>query len=158
MLEVRQINAGEWREIKALRLHALDDTPYALGSTLAAELQYDDELCMTRTRENARGVRSTCAVALSGQRMIGLAVGVRNPDDIAIAHLYAVYVRSECRGTGAARRLTTFVADRARAGGALHMYSAVAESNTRAIAFYRKLGFECLGAGTPNEIPLRIRL
>jgi ribosomal protein S18 acetylase RimI-like enzyme len=55
-----------------------------------------------------------------------------------------IYVRESYRGTGLARELMAHAADRARTAGCPELALDVDADNSRAAAFYEKLGFEPL--------------
>lgn len=75
-------------------------------------------------------------------RIVGVAAGgpARGENPPTETELYMVYVLAEAYGSGLGRELAT-----AAVGGA-PSFVWVLESNARAIAFYRKLGFEQDGA------------
>ena len=56
--------------------------------------------------------------------------------------IQSLYVVPDHRGTGLVDRLLDFVAGKAREAGALDLRLYVLESNTRAIAAYRRCGFD----------------
>lgn len=56
--------------------------------------------------------------------------------------IQSLYILPEYRGTGLVDRLVDFVAGEAREAGALDLRLYVLESNPRAIAAYRRIGFE----------------
>ncbi|WP_345780929.1 GNAT family N-acetyltransferase [Halosolutus gelatinilyticus] len=61
------------------------------------------------------------------------------PDRVVVGD---IYVREPYRGTGLARDLIDRAADRARDAGCAELALDVDADNERAVAFYRKLGFE----------------
>jgi diamine N-acetyltransferase len=60
--------------------------------------------------------------------------------------LYRLYVDEAAKGTGLAHQLMKMAVDWARAGSASSLYLGVYHDNGRAQAFYRKHGFEIIGA------------
>lgn len=91
--------------------------------------------------------------AVHGPRLAGYAHVVRGvapaevagPDPIELKRLY---VGSEWHGRGVARSLMEAVLQTARTRGARTLWLGVWERNARAIAFYRKHGFERVGEQT----------
>lgn len=81
-------------------------------------------------------------LAEAGGELVGFAVAgpSRDPDAVAPAELYAIYVRQAWWGTGLGRRLW----DAVRPEGACSLW--VLEDNQRAQGFYRRLGFAPDGA------------
>jgi ribosomal protein S18 acetylase RimI-like enzyme len=66
---VRQLAADDWAELRAARLAALAEAPYAFASTLAREEAYDDALWRSRA-----GSGRTFG-AFDGTAIVGLATG-----------------------------------------------------------------------------------
>ena len=62
--------------------------------------------------------------------------------------LVRIYVLSVAQGTGTGARLMRAAIDSARARGAGRLLLGVYEENVRAIAFYRRMGFEAIGTRT----------
>ena len=61
------------------------------------------------------------------------------------AELHRIYVSSEWQGRGVAQSLMRNALDTAASGGSDLLWLGVWEHNPKAIAFYRKFGFEILG-------------
>ncbi|MGO4955698.1 N-acetyltransferase family protein [Luteococcus sp. Sow4_B9] len=80
-------------------------------------------------------------------RVVGVANACprREPDAPAILELAQIYLTDEVKGTGAADRLLEMTV------GDMDCYLWVLEGNERAIAFYRRNGFELDGARRTNE-------
>ena len=70
---------------------------------------------------------------------------IGGPDPMELVRFY---VDRPWHGRGLAQRLMATTADTARAGGARTLWLGVWERNGRAIAFYRKCGFEDVGTHT----------
>lgn len=66
----------------------------------------------------------------------------------APAYLSKMYMRDTARGTGAAEALMRATLDGARQRGHRRVWLGVNRANTRANAFYQKLGFEVVGGRT----------
>ena len=81
-----------------------------------------------------------------GQLRTGVAPGCvqgRRPMEI-----YRLYVKSQWHGKGIARHLMSALIDRALEAGAKTLWLGVWEHNPRALAFYGKFGFRCVGDHT----------
>ncbi|NMD55629.1 GNAT family N-acetyltransferase [Tsukamurella conjunctivitidis] len=93
-------------------------------------------------RQEARGVRTRCAIDAATAQAIGFATGGAARDDGAPSNvqLWSLNVLPDHHGTGVAAALMNAVIGD---GGA---YLWVATGNARAVAFYRKHGFEFDGA------------
>ena len=146
---VRKLTASDWQALRAARLAALAEAPYAFGSTLAREQAFDEEIWRSRA-----GSGRTFG-AFDGAAIVGLATGF--PDDTEHApadrqpgwHLVGMWVAPGWRGQGIADRLVEAVCDLARRAGAGTVTLGVTEVNDRARAFYRRLGFAPTGVRQP---------
>jgi diamine N-acetyltransferase len=74
---------------------------------------------------------------------LGLPIEAPNPPGL---ELYRLYVDVCAKGTGLAQTLMNMAIDWARTNAAAILYLGVYHDNARAIAFYRKFGFEIIGA------------
>ncbi len=99
---VRRLGAGEAGLLRDLRLRALADAPMAFGSTLAREEAFAAQDWERRTAASAAGERQATFIA---EPAAGLADGVLDSEDPALAHLYSMWVAPDARGTGAGRAL-----------------------------------------------------
>ena len=73
------------------------------------------------------------------------------PHDPAALQVMQIYVLAGWQGAGVAAALMDWAADTARARGAPALYLCVWEKGDRAIAFYRRQGFETVGE-TPYQL------
>ncbi|SEM13432.1 GNAT family N-acetyltransferase [Streptacidiphilus jiangxiensis] len=171
---VRRITSGEWRELRALRLEALKDSPTAFSVTYAATEAFPDQVWQAMAAEAATSDSTALfvavAVAVDETRptdptdstdstdpagawlgMAGAAPMVDIPDH---AHVYSVYVTPAHRG----RRGPADALMRAAIGFAeahidvAHLTLGVHESNVRAQTFYARLGFEPTGLRVPYPL------
>ncbi len=135
---VRRLTAAEWRQLRAARLAALAEAPYAFASTLSREQQFPEETW----RERAGSGRTVAA--WEGTAIVGLATGF--PEQTGTGwHLVGMWVAPDSRGQGIADRLVGAVCAMAREAGAPSVTLWVTDANDRACAFYRRLGFEPTG-------------
>lgn len=133
---VRRLVAADWAQLRAARLAALVEAPYAFASTLAREEHFTEQTWRDRS-----GRGSTFA-AWDGDTIVGLASGIDEGNDW---HLVGMWVAPKVRGTRVADRLVAAVCDLARQSGATTVTLWVTEVNDRARAFYRRLGFAPTG-------------
>jgi len=94
--------------------------------------------------------RIAILLAFAGDALAGFAhVEARTPPacvaDPAALALARLYVRRCWQGQGVAGALLASAIESARATGAQVLWLSVWEHNPRAIAFYRKTGFSCVG-------------
>ena len=87
----------------------------------------------------------TNVVAKNGRNVVGFVQHVRQPASLSpwSGHwLFSMAVRGPYRGMGIGELLAKRVVEQAAAEGAEELYLAVYGDNSRAIALYRKMGFE----------------
>ena len=146
VIVVRQLTAGDWAQLRAARLAALAEAPYAFASTLAREQEFTDEVWRSRAGSGR------IFAAWQGATIVGLATGLppeaaqaaqaAQPAEAAPAwHLVGMWVAPACRGQRVADRLVDAVCEQARQSGAASVTLWVTDVNDRARAFYRRLGF-----------------
>jgi ribosomal protein S18 acetylase RimI-like enzyme len=143
---VRRLGAHEADLLRDVRLRALGDAPMAFGSTLAREQGYAPQKWERWAAESASGERQAFFIV---EPAAGMATGVIDDEDPALAHLYAMWVAPEARGTGAGRELVDAVVAWATARGAERLMTSVAEGNAAAAALYAKTGFSDTGRREP---------
>jgi len=136
MHDVKLLTAEDWAELRAARLSALAEAPYAFSSTVAREQEFSEQTW----RERAGGGRTFAA--WDGEVIVGLATGL--PED-GQWHLVGMWVSPKVRGTGVADQLVAAVCELARQSGFTSVTLWVTEVNGRARAFYRRLGFAPTG-------------
>jgi GNAT superfamily N-acetyltransferase len=103
---VLRLASDDWAQLRAARLAALAEAPYAFFSTLAQEEQFTEETW----RERAG--RGTTFAAWDGDAIVGLATGLDRGDDGW--HLVGMWVSPKLRGSGVADRLVAAVCDLAQ--------------------------------------------
>lgn len=156
---IRTTTEDDWREVRALRLAMLADTPIAYGEHLADAEGLDEQEWRTRGRRGETpGSTSFAAVDEHGTW-----VGTMNgfvPDAATGPLLVGVYVAPGHRGrdAGVADALLDAVQDWAAEHGTtlrLHVH----EDNVRARAFYERRGFVATGHTEPYVLdPSRTEL
>ena len=143
---VRRLRAHEAELLRDVRLRALRDAPMAFGSTLAREEGYAPEKWERWAAESATGERQAIFIA---NPAAGMASGVIDAEDAGLAHLYAMWVARDARGTGAGRTLLDAVVAWATERGAERLITSVTEGNAAAAALYDGAGFRDTGRREP---------
>ncbi|MEP6620909.1 MAG: GNAT family N-acetyltransferase [bacterium] len=147
---VRRFQAQEWALYRELRLAALGDAPHAFGSTLAREEAFSEQEWITRIVTGATSKLDFPMVVEDGTgRAVGLGWVRIEPADTRTATLYQVWVRREARREGIGLALLDAAVQWARTAGAGVMELHVAIGPASAIEFYRRAGFEDVGACSP---------
>lgn len=133
---VRRLGGEDWEVLRAVRLLALDDAPYAFMGTL------DDERAQPEAAWRERVVEQAWFVAVHREKPAGVAAGgqLREPQP-DVRTLRSMWVEPGLRGTGIADRLVGAVADWARGDGARELTLWALDAATRAQAFYARAGF-----------------
>jgi ribosomal protein S18 acetylase RimI-like enzyme len=152
-VELRRVRPEDWRDLRALRLEALADTPFAYLETLEAAQALDDEAWRARAR---RGAEDGDAFRDSFQVMAWdegrpVATTVTFLEDGA-AWLAAVFVTPSYRGRGLLAELSGRCIAWARDRGAPVMRLEVHEDNLRARVAYERLGFVDTGQRRPYPL------
>lgn len=145
-MKVRRADPDEWATVRDVRLAALADAPDAFGSTLAREADRGEPQWRCRIRA------WPWFLAWRAGRPAGLVAAV--PDQAASGppaggrrawHLVSMWVSPQARGHGVADLLIATVMEHAEAAGAPRVTLWVALGNSRARAFYQRMGFTPTG-------------
>lgn len=152
---VRRVRPDEGLRLRALRLRALADAPWAFGSTLAREEAFAEAVWQERAARGATGEHGVTYVAEDGDRWIGMATG-RVPDGPRL-DLVGMFVEPAARGRRVGVALVEAVAAWARDRGVAHLYLRVTSTNQAALALYRRCGFKRTGLDhTPSLLELEM--
>lgn len=156
---IRRLRPGNWPLLKAVRLEMLADTPMAYVESLQAARRQTD----AQWQERASAMSADDSVTLiadeggRGSRIRALMrVVVKHPQDpgrALQAMLISVYVAPEYRGLGLADQLLREACQAAVGDlGAVWLELGVHQDNHRALAFYRRHGFELTGESKPYPL------
>ena len=148
-LDIRRVRADEWRQLRALRLRALAETPLAFGSTLAREEAFSETVWQERAAGGSD--RATFAAEQDG-RWVGLATGIAAGTDgpqQAFPMLVGMFVDASARQQGVGAGLVERVTAWAKEQGAGRLVLWVVAGNEPAIALYSRCGFQPTGLTRP---------
>ncbi|HPC27689.1 MAG TPA: GNAT family N-acetyltransferase, partial [Candidatus Methanomethylicus sp.] len=143
MIEIKRLGEERWREVRDLRLEALEREPAAFCSAYKREATMDEEGWRRRTRDTL--------FAVSDGRPVGMiALGSEEGQGAGgVALLYGVYVRRESRGQGIGRRLVEGAIEAICENPEVHRIElTVNASQAATIRTYEKCGF--VRAGPPE--------
>jgi ribosomal protein S18 acetylase RimI-like enzyme len=147
-VEIRRVGRDEWRELRTLRLRALQDAPDAFGSTYAEESNRADAEWMGWAADLADGGPSFGVVADDGG-WIAMVVGAPHRDRPGEAWLFSMWVAPDARHAGIGRALVGHVVDWARSRDFPVLRLTVTETNVAAIHLYERCGFIDEGVRLP---------
>jgi GNAT superfamily N-acetyltransferase len=144
-MEIRRLRPDETDLLRDVRLRALQDTPWAYGSTYARELAYPPE----RWAWFAAQEDSVIYVAVDGDSGVGMAGGfVPEPGTVM---LWGMWVAADARRHGLGRALVEAVVGWAGERGVDTVRLRVTDDERMApaAALYRTLGFTPTGEREP---------
>jgi GNAT superfamily N-acetyltransferase len=138
---VRRLGGEQWEVLRAVRLAALADAPYAFMATLDNERTQNEATWRERVGDQA------WFVAFDDEAPVGAASGgqLREPDP-GVRTPRSMWVEAAHRGEGVAHRLVEAVVDWARGDGARELTLWALDAASRAQAFYALAGFSVLPA------------
>ncbi|MFI6172532.1 GNAT family N-acetyltransferase [Nocardia sp. NPDC051052] len=146
MIGVRVVGSDDWQVWRELRLAALADAPEAFASQLADWQGDGDQEERWRGRLSIPG--SCNVIAVLDGRPVGMVSGFPGARD-GVAELGTLWVSRVARGQGIGDRLVQAVERWAMQAGIGMLLLTVSPDNERAIALYRRNGFDdagCSGA------------
>jgi ribosomal protein S18 acetylase RimI-like enzyme len=150
MVHIRTIRSGEGAALRAIRLRALTESPWAFGATLASTEAMSMEEWERRAARHAAGEDRIYFIAEDADRWVGMAAGfLEETEEGSSVELLSMWVEPSYRGRGLGRRLVEQVMTWARARGAGGVGLWVTESNTAAITLYRRCSFARTGERQP---------
>jgi GNAT superfamily N-acetyltransferase len=143
MVDIRRVAPAEWRTLRRVRLAAMEDAPYAFGSTYEREVEFTELEWLGRIK------RSAYFAAWAVDVPVGL-VGAFSPTDRQdVREVVSMWVEPEMRGGKLADQLLSTALEWARDDGAVAAVLWVAEGNERARRFFIRYGFEPTGQRQP---------
>jgi ribosomal protein S18 acetylase RimI-like enzyme len=141
-IKIRRAAVEDWQAVRDIRLAALQEAPFAFGSTYARERDFDEATWKGRL-SNAD---SPTFIAYDEDGPVGIDGLYSEGDDY---HLVAMWVAPAARQQGVAAALTTAAIEWARHRGAPRVTLGVAENNEAARRVYERLGFRLTGNSEP---------
>ena len=145
MLAVRRLRVGEGHLFRQLRLASLREAPYAFSTSYASALARSPESWDEQADSTAQGTDRATFIAFVDELPIGIAALYRHPDGSEVGELLQVWVTPEYRHTEVAVHLMDAVFQWVGEHGFRSVHATITEGNARALAFYRKYGFEVAG-------------
>ena len=124
---------------KVVRLRALQEAPYAFGSTYAKESTFTDSQWVARL-DRWNGQRGMGYIAVDGGSPCGIAGTLLDEKDPKRAELVSMWTAPSHRQTGVGRLLVDQVVEWAGRRDVATLLLMVTSNNAGAIRFYEKLG------------------
>ncbi|MBD0694916.1 GNAT family N-acetyltransferase [Streptomyces sp. CBMA123] len=149
---IRRLAATEYRELRTIRLEALRDSPTAFSSSHADTAALPEDAWQRQAAVEATSEESATFIALDAAgNWIGIAGVGPLPDIPDHVHIHSVYVSPHHRGpAGPAADLVRASIRHAQEHTDVRWLTlGVHEGNGRALAFYRRLGFQPTGKLVP---------
>jgi GNAT superfamily N-acetyltransferase len=160
-VEVQQVHATDWEELRELRLRALADAPNAFASTLEREAAFPEDVW--RQRAQGGPASATFIVRADGVG-VGMAAVIAEPVPGRV-QLVGMWVDPRHRRRGLAQTLISQAVRWSRDHQARELILWVAEDNTAARVLYASAGFRPAAARQPlpsnpavDELLLRLPL
>ena len=148
MITIEPITQQNAFVFKTVRLRALQDAPYAFGSTYARESQFPDSEWLARV-ERMNGERGCGFLAMDGETPCGIVGSFLDQEDATRAHLISMWTAPAYRQHGIGRLLVSAVVEWACKRNARTLVLMVTSNNEPAIRFYERLGFARTGRTEP---------
>lgn len=149
---IRRITGTEHRELRAIRLEALRDSPAAFGSTYEDTAALPEDVWRRQAAVGASAEESATFIAADeAGTWVGIAGVEPVPDVPDTVCIHSVYVSPQHRGpAGPAAELMTASIRHAQVHTDVGWLTlGVHEHNERALAFYRRFGFVSTGKVVP---------
>jgi GNAT superfamily N-acetyltransferase len=146
---VRRVRTSDASLLRAVRLAALRDAPFAFASTFEAEAARGDDEWEVRARWGATGEERATFLAYDDHRAIGLVGAYRADPDARDVELVSMWTDPLARRHGVARALGQAAVEWAAATGARTMKLWVTRGNEPARLLYESLGFAETGEYQP---------
>lgn len=150
-LAYRTLLPTDWEIYRALRLAALQESPNAFGSTLAAEQLQPAEQWQDRLTTAQASKVDLALMALVDSAPAGLAWGQADAKDSETVNIFQMWVAPQYRNLGIGKGLLEQIISWARNNNAKTVQLAAVCGDTPAMRLYSSMGF--LPTGSPE--PLR---
>ena len=148
MIFIERITVENVAVFKEVRLQALQEAPYAFGSTYAREAQFEDAEWVRRA-EKWNGERGIGFIARDEGVACGIAGSFLDAEDASRAQLISMWTAPTHRRKGVGQMLVESVLGWAKSREARVLQLMVTSHNEGAIRFYERLGFVRTGRVEP---------
>jgi GNAT superfamily N-acetyltransferase len=142
---IRRVRSDEGHALRAIRLAALKESPFAFGSSYEAEAERTDDEWTARAQLGADGVERVTFFALLNDQIVGLVGGFRAEGHGFVVDLVSMWTSPNARRAGVGRALVHSVLDWAREVSATTVALWVTRGNAPAQRLYESMGFRETG-------------
>jgi ribosomal protein S18 acetylase RimI-like enzyme len=147
LVDIREVRPTEWRNLKSLRLRALETDPDSFGSTVAEERVKPDTAWQEWAVAGWGLGPQTTLVAVDGDHWLGMGVCIVPEEEPHSATVYAMWIDPAARRQGIGQELLQALIKWASSKKVEEMLLAVTDGNTAAMNLYERAGFESTGIG-----------
>jgi ribosomal protein S18 acetylase RimI-like enzyme len=148
LITIQRITIENLSIFKMVRLNALQESPWAFGSTYAREVAFTESEWLARL-ERWNGERGVGFLAMEGESACGIAGALLDPEDPRRAQLVSMWTAPSYRRKGVGRLLVNSVIDWAKQRRIETLLLMVTSANGPAVRFYEQLGFTQTGRTEP---------
>ena len=148
-MAVRRVRADEWKELRAIRVRALEESPDSFGSTALEALRQDDGDWRAWAEAGASSPMTAIFVAEDAGTLVGLCGSFLHADSPRIAQIVAMWVEPDRRGRRLGDELLDAAAAWSASRGAHELVLDVTETNPAARRLYSRAGFRETGIRAP---------
>jgi ribosomal protein S18 acetylase RimI-like enzyme/predicted RNase H-like HicB family nuclease len=146
---IRRVRSDEGHALRAIRLAALKESPFAFGSLYEAEAERTDDQWTARAQLGAAGADRVTFFALVKGQIVGLVGAYRPEPDGSTVDLVSMWTSPETRREGVGRALVSAVLDWASDASATTVALWVTQGNAPAQRLYESMGFRETGESQP---------
>jgi ribosomal protein S18 acetylase RimI-like enzyme len=148
-IDVRRIQPEDGPDLRAVRLAALTDSPFAFGATYTEEAQRTDVEWSARACLASSGTERITLLARVDGQVVGIAGGYREEHHQDQVDLVSMWIAPAVRRAGVGQRLVGAVVEWAADTGASSVGLWVTRGNSPAQRLYESMGFRETGEYQP---------
>lgn len=142
MISIRRIRPEEGQLYKEIRLASLQESPAAFSTTYASAISRTPESWNQQADSTAQGTERSTFFAFSEETPVGIAAIYRDKIVKEEGEILQVWVSPDFRGSGVAWDLLDMIFHWCEENGIRRVLATITQGNARALAFYKKCGFE----------------
>jgi len=148
LITIERITRENVTLFKSVRLEALEESPWAFGSTHAKEAAFPESEWLARL-ERWNGEKGVGFLAMEGDVGCGIAGTLLDPQNSSRAQLVSMWTAPSHRRRGVGRLLVDAVVGWAKQKEVSRLLLMVTSRNHSAMRFYEQLGFAKTGRIEP---------